>query len=143
MRAVVPGDAEPARALVLRQFGGTRYEARLLELLASALVGADDRGVLALASGSPVGIALYGDVAGTAGTLKIHLVSAVQPGALRVLLAKALRTPARLVVAEVPEDDHFAPMDAILAAAGFRVDGRVDDWVADGVGMRLLSLRTR
>ena len=73
VRVLQPGDAGAARVLVSGHFAGTPYEARILEQLEIAIAG-DDPECRALVAIAPAvrGLALFGEVAGAAGVVKIH-----------------------------------------------------------------------
>lgn len=130
-RALLVGE-RPAE-LLERALGGTR------ECVAIAATG--DARLL--------GVALYGEVAGTAATGAL-LWLAIAPDARRTGVGRALVDTAvarlregatRLVVAEVADDVSHAPTLALLAAAGFEREGAVPDFYRDGVALTLWTRR--
>ena len=149
LRPLMPDDVGVARALVVARLGGTRYEARALEQLDVALTFEDPE-YMALLAAEPgsrqvVGLAMFGAVAGAKQVTKIHALLG-DDAATCSALADAVRTVAsesgeRMVVAEVPDDPAFHDPIAALTTSGFRAEGRVDDFVADGVGLHFLGWR--
>ena len=147
LRALLPDDAAPARALVRDGVGGTPYEEALVEHLAAALAATTDesRGLVAERAGEVVGLCLYGRVAGARGAAELHLVmvtaSARLAGVGRALCDHAAGIVAgegaRLLVAEAPDDPALAAAGALLRSAGFREEGRVPDYYRDGVALVL------
>jgi hypothetical protein len=145
LRALMPDDAGAARALVSAQFAGTRYRARALELLQSALRFDDPEhmGLLAFADGGTqlVGLVLFGTVAGARSVVKVHGVVARERDTA-VALLDAVRQASehsgeRMIVSELPDDAPFALASEALEASGFAEEGRVPDFVRDGVALRL------
>jgi len=150
VRPLRPEDAAAAHALLASAVDGTPYGESPLDALRAALGGGSDeaRGMVAVRAGEVVGVALYGDVAGTIGAGRVHAV-AVAAGARRqgvgarlcAEVAAALRTRgSRVVVAELPDDDVVAPLRALLTRAGFREESRVSDFYRDGVALVFLRL---
>ncbi|MEO8621049.1 MAG: hypothetical protein ABI625_08280 [bacterium] len=150
VRALLPTNAEAARALIVDQFGGTRFEFRLLEQFDSALRGGEeDVGAVAVdpETGALCALVVYGIVAGAAGTTKIHVLAARDTRAA-VYLTKTLAEDlsadgVRLLIAEVPDDPAFADMASALSELEFAEEGCVADWFEDGVGLRLMTSRLR
>jgi hypothetical protein len=149
LRPLMPEDADAARAIVAARLGGTRYEARVLEQLDVVLTFEDPEYMALLAaepkSGQPVGLVMFGAVAGAQRVTKLHAVLGDDEGTCAAL-ADAVRTVAsesgeRMVVAELPDDRVFNDAIAALRESGFHEEGRVDDFVADGVGLRFLVWR--
>jgi hypothetical protein len=145
LRALMPDDAGAARALVSEQFAGTRYRARALELLESALRFDDPEymALLAFAEGGGrlAGLTLFGTVAGARSVVKIHGVLARELETA-VALIDAVRQASehsgeRMIVSELPDDAPFAVASEALEASGFAEEGRVPDFVRDGVALRL------
>ena len=151
LRPLMPEEADAARAVVVARLGGTRYEARALEQLEVALTFEDPE-YMALLAAEPVsrqlvGLVMFGAVAGAQRVTKLHALLADDEETCAAL-ADAVRTVAaesgeRLVVAEVPEDVVFRDPVAALRRSGFHEEGRVDDFVADGIGLRFLVWRAR
>jgi hypothetical protein len=146
LRALLPEDAAAARALLSERFAGTRYRARALELLESALQFDDPEFMALLAfgeDGSPlVGLVLFGTVAGARSVVKVHGVVSEQLEAAVALLEAVRRASEqsgeRMIVCELPDDAPFAVAAEALAAAGYTEEGRVPDFVREGVALRLL-----
>lgn len=95
--------------------------------------------------GDAAGLVFVGLVAGTSGTGAVLWIG-VRPdrrrhGIARALLALAkaelVAEHARLVVAELPDDESTASMLKLLAAAGFEREGTVPDLYSDGVPLTL------
>jgi hypothetical protein len=149
LRPLMPEDADAARAVIVARLGGTRYEARALEQLDVAL-SFEDPEYMALLAAEPesrqlVGLVMFGGVAGAKQVTKLHVLLGHAAGSCAALAA-AVRTVAaesgeRMVVAEVPDDPVFRDQVAALRASDFDEEGRVDDFVADGVGLRFLVWR--
>ena len=149
LRALMPQDAGAARALVVNQFGRTRYESRVLEQLDAALAFEDPEymAMLALAPASDevVGLMLFGTVAGARGVVKVHVVLG-DDVATRERLIAAVQNVAqdsgeRMIVAEMAEDAPSLDAVEALRACGFIEEGRIADFVCDGVALRLLVWR--
>jgi SRSO17 transposase len=106
----------------MNPFVGTRYETRATELLASdeSIVVENEHGtvVWTLAHASH-------DV------LKLHFFF----GDARVLDALP---KVRLIVAEFPEEPPYLEMITALLANNFREEGRINDYVADGIALQIL-----
>jgi hypothetical protein len=141
----MPEDADTTHAFVSGQLANPRYRARALEVLDAAL-GFEDPEFMALLAldGEPqhlVGIAVFGTVAGAHAVVKLHGVITNDPAAARALV-EAVRQASehsgeRMIVCELPDDDAFATATAALLASGFTEEGRVPDFVRDGVALRL------
>jgi predicted GNAT superfamily acetyltransferase len=142
----MPDDAASARAFVSDHFAGTRYRSRVLEILECAL-RFDDPEYMALlahdgAGPQLVGLALFGAVAGARSVVKVHaLVGHDAPAA--AALVEAIRETSehsgeRMIVCEIPDDEPFTVAAAALVSSGFTEEGRVPDFVRDGVALRLL-----
>jgi hypothetical protein len=149
LRPLMPEDADPSRAVVVARLGGTRYEARVLEQLDVALAFEDPEYLALLASdpasGQLMGLVLFGSVAGAQHATKLHALLGDDEGTCTAL-ADAVRTVAgesgeRMVVAELPDDAPFRDAIQALRTSGYREEGRVDDFICDGVGLRFLVWR--
>lgn len=145
---LMPGHEEVARTLVTTGLAGTRYLARTLEQLDASLQFEDPEflAVLAERDGDATALALFGTVAGAGQCSKLHALVGGDGDALDALATGVAVLCAdageRLIVAELPDDAIFAAAYSALRAAGFMEEGRIDDYVADGVGLRLLVWRT-
>jgi hypothetical protein len=146
LRALMPDDAEAARALIGERFDGTRYRTRALELLEEALRFEDPEymGLVALDGEPPqlVGLILFGTVAGARSVVKVHGTVCRDRDAAIALLEAVRRasenSSERMIVCELPDDAPFALAAEALAATGYEEEGRVPDFVSDGVAMRLM-----
>ncbi|HEU4723648.1 MAG TPA: hypothetical protein VFS59_20005, partial [Gemmatimonadaceae bacterium] len=145
----MPEDADAARAVVVDHYRGTPYLPRMLEVLESALRFEDPEYLCLLAepseAGALVGLVLFGTVLGARLATKVHAVVATDP---RVQLAlidavreTCVRSGERLVVCELPHDEPFDVAGVALVASGYREEGRIDDFVRDGVALRLFVWR--
>jgi hypothetical protein len=145
VRALMPDDADVARRFVSGQFANPRYRARALEVLESALEFEDPEFMALLAfDGEPArlaGITVFGTVAGARSVVKLHGVITSELAPARALV-DAVRQASehsgeRMIVCELPDDAPFAVAVAALEASGFTEEGRVPDFVRDGVALRL------
>lgn len=141
------GDADTARAHVLRSLGGTVYASRIFEQLDVAIGGDDDecRALVATSGGEIRCVALAGVVAGARHVVKLHALIGDDRDSL-VLVARAVvdgsaRAGARLIVCEVADDAPFSASTHALREAGFAEEGRVADFVRDGMAMLILVWR--
>jgi hypothetical protein len=118
--------------LVERQFAGTRYLARLLELCGSERVVSVEGG-----------FAVFGEVAGASGVVKLHALLGEDGGALRAANSEfgMAVAGARLVVCEIPDDDIFKAAADALLEGGFVEESRADGLVAEGIALRFLVRR--
>ena len=145
----MPEDADAARAAVADHFRGTPYLPRMQEVLDSALRFEDPEYLCLLgvtASPDAVnGLVLFGTVLGARLATKVHAVVAPDPRVQLALLdavrETCVRSGERLVVCELPADAPFDVAGVALVASGYREEGRIDDFVRDGVALRLLVWR--
>lgn len=144
LRALMPADERAARALLNSHFSGTRYRARMLELLESAL-RFDDAEYLAVLSerdGELAGLALFGTVTGARAVVKLHaVVTAESTAALALLEAvrdASERSGERMILCELPDEASFTLVGDALTTAGYTEEGRVPDFIRDGLALRLL-----
>jgi hypothetical protein len=145
VRALHPDDAGAARALVSRQFSGTRYAARLLEQLEIAVGGGEPEycAMVAIAPDAAVrGVALFGDVAGAQKVVKLHLLAGDEFHVLHALAMAVRDANARMVVCELADDAAFHVAAAALRDVGFAEEGRVADFVSDGVALLVFVSRS-
>ena len=146
LRPLMPDDAGDARACVSGQLAGTRYEARALEQLDIALQFDDPEYMAVLAAsgnGVPLrGVILFGTVAGARAVVKVHVVVALEVQAAIALLeavrAASERSGERLIVCELPDDAPFSRVAGALMSSGYSQEGRVPDFIRDGIALRLL-----
>jgi ribosomal protein S18 acetylase RimI-like enzyme len=153
LRTLAARDAAAARALADTLLGDTPHAdgmlASLDEALASAsgeyrAIGAHDRNTL-------VGFVVFGETAGAIGAGRIYGV-AVDAARRRRGLATALIEAAcadlraggaRFATIELPEEADLAPGLALASHTGFDEEGRVSDYVRDGVGLLILRRELR
>ena len=97
------------------------------------------------AGGGVNGLLLAGVVAGAAGVVKVHALAgidrAVLLALLDVLLASCAERVVRMLVCEVADDPSFAMLQGVVLERGFAREGRVDDFVADGIALDLMVWR--
>ena len=125
----------------------TRYLARTQEQLEAAFQFDDPEfmAVLAIDSRDRVlGLALFGAVAGARRCRRLHAL--LGDDASLAALADGVahlcaESGERLVVGELPDETLFLPALAALERSGFVEEGRVDDFVCDGVALRLMVWR--
>lgn len=115
--------------LVERQFARTRYLGRLLELCESERVVSVEGG-----------FAVFGEMAGASGVVKLHALVGEDGGALRAAIAlfRKESDAARLVVCEIPDDPVFTAAADVLLESGFVEESRAEGLVAEGVALRFL-----
>ena len=149
VRPLLPEDARAARETIVERYRGTPYLDRLLEVLGDALRFEDPEYLCLLAapgeSERPAGLVLFGTVLGARLVTKIHAVVAADPRVQLALLdavrETCVRSGERLVVCELPHDAPFDVAGVALLASGFSEEGRVEDFVREGVALRLLVWR--
>jgi hypothetical protein len=149
VRPLMPEDARAARDTIVRQLRGTPYLGRTLEVLDDALRFEDPEFLCVLAapgeSDPPLGLVLFGTVLGARLVTKVHAVVAPDPRVQLVLLdavrETCVRSGERLIVCELPHDAPFDVPGVALLASGYREEGRIDDFVRDGVALRLFVWR--
>jgi hypothetical protein len=146
-----PADAGAARARVSASFGGTPYEARILEQLEVAIGGNDNecRALVAIAQNSSTlsGVALAGTVAAAHGVVKLHALVGDDRTALlalaRAVVDGSARAGARMVVCEIADDAPFRVTVQVLRELGYAESGRIADFVRDGVALLILTWRSQ
>ena len=148
VRALLPEDAAGARRVLAGMLRGTRYLQRAEEMLDTALRFDDPEYLCVLAErtqGEPLGMVLFGTVVGARLAAKVHLVVGTDPRVMLALLAAVRetceRSGERLAVCEIPHDTPFDVAGVALVASGFREEGRVDDFVREGVALRIMVWR--
>ncbi len=104
---------------------GTRYEARAVELLSDAECTVID---------NDLGVLVSAPIAGAQDVTRLHMLF----GSPKLLDALPL---ARVLIAELPDDAPFHQMTTALLSNGFREEGRITDFVAEGIAMRFLVKR--
>lgn len=149
MRPLLPEDAAVASAVLAAAFRGTSYLRRADEVLESALRFEDPEYLCLLAeretNGEAVGLALFGTVVGARLVAKVHYLAGADPRIMLALLGAVretcVRSGERLVVCEIPRDTPFDVTSVTLVASGFREEGRIEDFVRDGVALRIMVWR--
>jgi hypothetical protein len=128
-----------AHSYLAAPFGGEL----LREKLEAALAGDESLQLTVhTAAGRPAAFVMVEHVAGGHGTWRLHVVCGSEDlcaEAIEQALADTWAHGGRLAVAELPDDDAFAPVTRQLRASGFRDAGRVADFFADGVGLLILT----
>jgi L-amino acid N-acyltransferase YncA len=146
-RPLVPGDAEPVRALVWGALGITPYVDRVIELLSAAERGdPESRALVTERDGTVAALALFGPVAGAAGAWHVNMVLLAPRVELRevggaiidAVVDVARGAGARLLMAELPADAVLGRSLSLLRANGFRQEGRIPDFYRDDVALLFL-----
>ena len=149
LRPIMPEDERRARALVRYALANTRYLVRVEQQLDAALSFEDPEYMALLAIGepgqeSPAALALFGAVAGARQCVKVHALLG-DDVAMRALAAGIVQvceqSGERLALCELPDDAPWASTAAALLASGFVEEGRVMDYIRDGLSLRLLVWR--
>jgi ribosomal protein S18 acetylase RimI-like enzyme len=148
-RPLAEGDRTIVRALAEQEAAGTPYMEVVDYFLRLAFDGRADesRAIVAERAGEVVGLALFGEVAGTVATGRMHLITvtasarlaAVGGGLCDAAVADMVSCGDRLIVAEAPDDAILTSGRALLARCGFRESGRVADYYRDGVDLVILT----
>lgn len=146
-RPMKPSDAEGVRALVLASLGVTPYVDRVMELVYQSERGDPEVSSLVIErDGTVAALALFGPVAGTEGTWKLHtmlLAERIDPRRVGGPLVAAIvervrRERGRLMVAELPADAVIGKVLSLLRAMDFRQEGRIPDFFRDEVALLFL-----
>lgn len=152
VRPASPNDRTVVMALVRESTADSPYADAPAYFLRRAFdVGDDEARVLVCEQrGAIVGCVVYGKVAGTVGTGRVHYV-AVSAETRRCGVASALceaaigeltSAGARSVIVEMPDDGESRPGLALLARCGLSVVARVADYYRDGVHLIVLERRS-
>lgn len=145
----MPEDARSAHDLLERAFRGTAYLLRLREVLDDALRFEDPEYLCLLAESEREsaleGLVLFGTILGARLATRVHAVVAPDPRVQLALLdavrETCVRSRERLVICELPHDTPFDLAWIALVARGYREEGRIEDFVRNGVALRLLVWR--
>ena len=144
---MLPADAEGVRALVMASLGVTPYVDRVMELVTQSERGDPEVQSLVIErDGTVAALALFGPIAGTQGTWKLHsllLAERVDPRRVGVSIVDAVvatlrRDGGRLLVAELPADPAIGKVLSLLRALEFDQDGRIPDFFRDDVALLFL-----
>ena len=150
VRALDAPDAASARVVVREQFGETQYCATILEQLDVVMThrNSEYAGLVVTDSvrSNVLGVLLFGPLAGTSGVVKIHaLVGAdveVMMALLDSLLAASAERADRMIVCEVADEVPYASVSDALIGRAFTREGRVEDYVRDGIALDILVWRS-
>lgn len=117
---------------------------RILEQLETA-IGGDDAECRALVAIAPDvrGLALFGEVAGAAGVLKLHALFGDDGDVAQTLARTVGAMVERMIVCEIAADAPFRVTAETLRELGYEEEGRVADFVSDGVDLLILAWRSR
>ena len=148
LHLVTPPDSTAAHSLALTVLGDVPHAEPMLAALTNALMRPSDeyRAIVAQDGRTVVGIIVFGEVAGSLGAGRIYLV-AVDGGVRRRGIASALvdaacqelsERRARFAMIELPAHARLADVRRLVSRAGFREEGRVDDYARDGVPLLFL-----
>jgi len=148
-RPAVGGDRDVMRAFVAQDLATTPYGVVVEYFLHLASDGAanESRAIVAERAGTVVGFVLFGEVAGTIGTGRVHFVSVtssarldgVGTGLCEAAVADLRSNDGRLIVAEVPDEPSFLPGRTLLDRCGFVEIGRVADYFRDNTDLVVLA----
>lgn len=148
VRPLAPLDSAAARALAHTVLGDAPDAPSMLAPLDGALRSESEeyRALVVGEHTALTGLIVFGATAGALGAGRIYFV-AVDGNARRRGLATALIEAAcaelrsrggRFVVIEMPEEPRLDGARAVALRAGFRPEGRVSDYVREGVGLAFL-----
>ena len=144
---MTPADAEGVRALVMASLGVTPYVDRALELVTqSERSDPEVRSLLIERDGTVAALGLFGPIAGTQGTWKLHsllLAERIDPRRVGgpivdAVVATVRREGGRMLVAELPADPAIGKVLSLLRAMGFKQEGRIPDFFRDEVALLFL-----
>lgn len=149
-RPAVDGDRDVMRAFVAQDLATTPYGVVVeyfLHLVASDGAANESRAIVAERAGTVVGFVLFGEVAGTIGTGRVHFVSVSSTARLdgvgtclcEAAVADLRSNDGRLVVAEVPDEPSFLPGRTLFDRCGFVEIGRVADYFRDNTDLVVLA----
>lgn len=147
IQALDSGTARLAYQLVQSSLNGCLYGEHALAALSDAAraPSRESRALVVHSAGSEdlLGVAVFGEVAGTLGTGKLHFVGAtpsahLQGVASRLIdaaIADLAKNAARFVLAELPDDPLIADVRELLICNGFVEEARIPDFYADGIAL--------
>jgi len=147
IRALGADTASSARELAQSSLAGTPYAEHILATLddAATAPGRESRALVMQSGDSEeiLGVVVFGEVAGTVGTGKLHFVGVAasarpQGVASRLIdaaIADLVANKARFVVAELPDGPRTKAAHELLLSNKFIEDVRIPDFYADGVAL--------
>ena len=150
VRALDASDAASARAVVRTRFGETQYCARILEQLDVALTRRNPEyaGLVVADSvrSNVLGVLLFGPLSGTSGVVKIHALAGAEVELMMALLDSLLAASAeradRTFVCEIADDVPYVSVSGALTGRAFTREGRIEDYVRDGIALDILVWRS-
>lgn len=147
-RFAVDNDRAAMRALIEHDLAGTPYATVAEYFLRLASDGAEkeSRAIVAECAGEIVGFVLFGEVAGTIGTGRVHFVAVTASARLHGIgvalcdaaVADLASKGTRLLMAEIPNEPLLSPGRALLARCGFVETALVGDYFRDGTDLVVL-----
>ena len=153
IRPLRDDDSSSIRALTEHEFARVPEGEAARSAIESALAGPSEeyRAIVFEEQGDVVGIAVYGAVAGTVGTEKLHAILVTASARMRGVavrlcdhVASELAAEgARLMVAELPDTPALRPGMQLLERCRWREEANVPDFFADGVALRLYRRELR
>ncbi len=149
-RPLLPEDAQGTRVLLMGALGVTPYIDRALEVLALAERGSDreHRAVVIARDGTVAGLALFGEIAGTAHGAKLYTAvlapgvrsEEIGPRLMNAVIDALRESGAQYLLAEMPDDPAIGNVLTLLRHLGFKEDARVPDFYRDGIALSFLRL---
>jgi ribosomal protein S18 acetylase RimI-like enzyme len=148
LRPLTARDAPAARALADAVLADAPYDDQLRGAIDRVLASRTDeyRALVAVADTALAGLLVFGETAGARGAGHIYFV-AVDASTRRRGIATALAEAAcrdltergaRFVIIEMPDDPRLAGARLAAEQASFREEGRIADYVSDGMSLLLL-----
>ena len=148
LRPLTAREAPAARALADAALADAPYGDQLRGAIGSGLTSGTNeyRALVAVEETTLSGLIVFGEIAGASGAGRIYFV-AVDANTRRRGIATALADAAcrdlaergaRFVIIEMPDDARLAGARLAAAQTGFREEGRVADYLSDGVSLLLL-----
>jgi len=149
LRSVGSADRETLERLVAQTCATSRFAEVATYALRMALEDEanESQAIVAERAGTVVGFGLFGQVAGTIGTARIHFMAValdersrgIGSAICEATLARLAEQGARNVVAELPDETAFVSGRALLERWGFAPVARVADYYSDGVDMLIFE----
>jgi ribosomal protein S18 acetylase RimI-like enzyme len=148
LHPVTASTASPVRSFASVALGDWEYAEPLVAALDGALAGESDeyRGIVARHGDTIVGLIVFGETAGALGAGRIYLIAVGASARERGVAAQLVDAVcielagrgARFAMIELPGEPRFAPVRRLAERMGFREQGRIDDYLRDGVPLILL-----